>query len=38
MPKNQEFGYRVIVIKVQVLGKYMKIGYLDPWGCVCRLS
>ena len=25
-------GFLVIVIVVQVLGKYMTIGYLDPYG------
>ena len=30
VPNNWLLGIRVIVIIVQVLGKYMIIGYLDP--------
>ena len=30
VPNNQVLGFWVIVIIVQVLGKYMIIGYLDP--------
>ena len=29
-PNNSVLGYWAIVIIVQVLGKYMIIGYLDP--------
>ena len=25
-------GFRVLVLTVQVLGKYMILGYLDTWG------
>ena len=31
-PITRYFGFRVIVIIVQVLGKYMIIRYLDPEG------
>ena len=30
VPNNKVLGFWVIVILVQVLGKYMIIGYLDP--------
>ena len=30
VPNNWVFGTWVIVIIVQILGKYMIIGYLDP--------
>ena len=30
VPNNQVFGIWVIVSIVQVWGKYMTIGYLDP--------
>ena len=30
VPNNQVLGFWVIVIIVQVLGKYIIIGYLDP--------
>ena len=30
MPNNQVLGIWVMVIIVQVSGKYMIIGYLDP--------
>ena len=33
-PINQLLGIWVIVIRVQVLGKYMINGYLDPYGVV----
>ena len=32
VPNNQVLGFWVIVIVVQVLGKYMIIRYLDPKG------
>ena len=32
VPNNLVFGFRVIVILVQVLGKYMITRYLDPLG------
>ena len=32
VPNNQVLGIWVIVLVVQVLGKYMTIGYLDPQG------
>ena len=30
MPNNEVLGFRVIVIIMQVLGKYMITGGLDP--------
>ena len=30
VPNNWVLGFWVVVIMVQVLGKYMTIGYLDP--------
>ena len=30
LPNNEVLGIRVVVILVQVLGKHMIIGYLDP--------
>ena len=33
VPNYWVLGFWVIVIIVQVLGKYMNIGYLDPQGC-----
>ena len=35
---NQVFGVWVIVIIVQILGKFMTIGYLDPEGRVQELE
>ena len=32
VPNNKGLGFWVIVIIVQVLGKHMIFGYLDPWG------
>ena len=32
VPNNQVLDFRVIVMMVQVLGKYMIIRYLDPKG------
>ena len=32
VPDNQVLGYWVIVVIVQVLGKYRIVGYLDPEG------
>ena len=32
VPNNWAVGIWVIVIIVQLLSKYMIIGYLDPWG------
>ena len=36
VPNNKVLGSRLIVIAVQVLGKYMIIGYLDPLGHLIR--
>ena len=30
VPNIELLGFRVIIIIVQVLGKYMMVGYLDP--------
>ena len=32
MPNKKVIGFMVLAIIVQVLGKYMIIRYLDPWG------
>ena len=37
-PKNQVLGIWIIVIIVQVLGKYLIIWYLDPWGMLSKVT
>ena len=35
---NQALGVLVVVIMGQILGKYMVIMYLDPWGTLFNLN
>ena len=38
VPNNEILGYWAIVILVEVLRKYVIIGYLDPWGKIAYIS